>query len=103
MARCLLIQSGLPTMYWGAAIHTENYLRNRWPSRSHGGVTPYELWNGTIPNLKHLRVFGVKAFVLKKGPGRRKLDEKSIEGRLVGYSETAKAYRIRRNDTGKVV
>ena len=25
MARCLLIQSGLPTMYWGAAIHTANY------------------------------------------------------------------------------
>ena len=48
-------------------------------------------------------MFGAKAFVLKKGPGRRKLDEKSIEGRLVGYSEAAKAYRIRRNDTGKVV
>ena len=48
-------------------------------------------------------MFGAKAFVLKKGPGRRKLDEKSIEGRLVRYSETGKAYRIRRNDTGKVV
>ena len=48
-------------------------------------------------------MFGAKAYVLKKGPGRRKLDEKSIEGRLVGYSETAKAYRIRRNDTGIVV
>lgn len=43
-----------------------------------------------------------KTFVLQKGPGRRKLDDKVIEGRLVGYSETAKAYRVRRNDTRKI-
>ncbi len=103
MARCLLIQSKLPTMYWGEAILTANYLRNRSPSRSHQGMTPYELWIGTRPLLRHLRVFGSKAFVLDEGSGRRKLDEKGIEGTLVGYSRTAKAYRIRRNDTGKII
>lgn len=102
MARCLLIQSGLPTMYWGEAINTANYLRNRCPSRSHDGKTPYELWHGKLPDLSHLRVLGARAFILKKGPGQNKLDEKSVEGRFVGYSETAKAYRVRRNDTGKV-
>lgn len=103
MARCLLIQSGLPTMYWGEAINTANYLRNRCPSRSHEGMTPFELWFGKVPNLKHLKLFGAKAFVLDKTPGRRKLDDKSIEGKFVGYSLTAKAYRIRLNDTGAII
>lgn len=76
-------------MYWGAAITTANYLRNRCPSRSHGGSTPLELWFDRKPGLKHLRVFGAKAFVLRKETGRQKLDERTIEGRLVGYSETA--------------
>ncbi|CAD6236968.1 GSCOCG00012493001-RA-CDS [Cotesia congregata] len=103
MARCLLIQAGFPTMYWGAAITTANYLRNRCPSRSHGGSTPFELWFGRKPELKHLRVFGAKVLVLRKEIGRQKLEERSIEGRLVGYYETAKAYRVRRNDDDKVV
>lgn len=103
MTRCLLIQSGLPEMYWAEAVNTANYLRNRCPSRSHGGKTPYELWYGSKPNLKHLRVFGAKVFVLEKGPNRGKLDDRSVEGKLVGYSETAKAYKVRRNDTGKIV
>jgi len=103
MTRCLLIQSGLPETYWAEAVNIASYLRNRCPSRSHGGKTPYELWHGSKPNLKHIRVFGVKVFVLEKGPNRGKLDDKSVEGKLVGYSETAKAYKVRRNDTGKIV
>lgn len=102
MARCLLIQSGLPTKYWGEAINTANYLRNRCPSRNHDNNTPYELWYGRQPNLEHLRVFGSKTFILRKGPGRQKLDERSIEGKFVGYSSTARAYKIRNNSTGKI-
>lgn len=31
MARCLLIQSGLPSSFWAEAVSTANYIRNRCP------------------------------------------------------------------------
>lgn len=42
MTRCLLIQSSLPLSFWGEAINTANYVRNRCPSRSLEGRTSYE-------------------------------------------------------------
>lgn len=103
MARCLLIQSGLPSIYWAETINTACYLRNRCPSSSHEGVTPHEIWHGRKPNLKHLRVFGAKAFILDKGPGRSKFDDRAIEGKLVGYADSAKTDKILRNGNGKIV
>lgn len=94
MARCLLIQSGLSPSFWGEAINTANYIRNRCPSSSLNGKTPFEKWNGRIPNVKHLREFGCKTFVLIRGGNRDKFQPRSKEGILVGYSEQSKAFRI---------
>jgi transposase InsO family protein len=41
MARCLLIESGLPSSFWAEAVNTANYLRNRCPSKSLNGKIPY--------------------------------------------------------------
>ena len=38
--RAMLADSGLSLRYWGEAIMTANYLRNRSPSKHHG-MTPY--------------------------------------------------------------
>lgn len=59
-ARCLLFQSGLPSKFWAEAVNTANYIRNRCPTRSLGGKTPYEYWNGEIPDVSHRREFGAK-------------------------------------------
>lgn len=42
MARCLLAQSGLPPKFWAEAVNTANYIRNRCPSKSLQGLTPYQ-------------------------------------------------------------
>lgn len=42
-ARCLLMQSGLPPSLWGEAVNTANYIRNRCPTSSLNGRTPYEV------------------------------------------------------------
>lgn len=94
MARCLLIQSGLPNSFWAEAVRTACYLRNRCVSRSLDGKTPYELWWSKKPDVAHLRRFGEKAMVLKKRGGRDKLDAKAFETVFVGYSENAKAWRF---------
>lgn len=93
MARCMLIQSGLPLKFWAEAISTATYLRNRCLSKSLNGETPHKIWTGKTPTAVHLQVFGTKAYMLIKS-SRGKFDEKSIECIFIGYSTESKAYRL---------
>lgn len=93
MARWL-IQSKLPETFWAEAVNAAAYIRNRCPTRSLGGKTPFELWNGRKPNVKHFREFGSRVWCLDKRPNKNKLSSKSVEGIFVGYSEESKGYRI---------
>ncbi|KAJ3634599.1 hypothetical protein MTP99_007547 [Tenebrio molitor] len=52
------------------------------------------MWTRKKPNLKHLRIFGSKVFCLNRSPGKGKLNCRSKEGILVGYSEESEACRI---------
>jgi transposase InsO family protein len=57
--RALLLHSGTPHRYWGEALLTAAYLRNRTPTRALGGKTPLLLWDGNLnpsPNPLPLRV-----------------------------------------------
>lgn len=93
-ARCLLAQSNLPAHFWGEALNTANYLRNRCISKSLNGDTPYKLWKGKIPDASHLRSFGSKVLVLNKNPTKGKFKPRAIEGIFLGYTDTSKSYRI---------
>ena len=100
-ARSMLFDADLPTKYWGEAISTACYVQNRLPTKA-ANKTPYELWNGTKPDVKHLRVFGSKAFVHVPEQKRTKWDAHTVEGIHVGYSETSNGYRILNRDTNKI-
>lgn len=75
-ARCLLLESNLPNIFWAEAVNTANYLKNRSPTRNSDGRTPFEAWTGKVPDLSHLKVFGCNVFYLNREPGRGKLDER---------------------------
>ncbi|CAL1680763.1 unnamed protein product [Lasius platythorax] len=94
MARCILLESGLPPRFWGEAVNTANYVRNRCPSKSLDGKTFFEALSGKIPDVSHLREFGDHVFVLNNVPGLGKFHPRGIPGIFVGYSDTSKAYRI---------
>lgn len=95
MARTMLIESGMSKGFWPYAFLTASYLRNRLPTKTKDGKTPYELFYQRVPEVSHLRVFGCIAYVtLLDGKKRGKLDPKSIQGRLVGYSVVSKAYQV---------
>ncbi|KAG8278585.1 hypothetical protein J6590_108833 [Homalodisca vitripennis] len=98
----MLIETGMPESFWAEAIVTANYIRNRCPSTCIGGKTPYEIWHGKLPDLKHMRIFGSRAYVLDKTVGLGKVDPKAAAGRFIGYDLESKAYRVRL-DTGKTV
>ncbi|XP_072007160.1 cytochrome P450 2D20-like isoform X3 [Engystomops pustulosus] len=80
---------------------TACYLQNRLPGKA-TKKTPYELWNNRKPELKHIRIFGSKAFVHVPKEKRTKWEAHAKEGILVGYSETQKGYRILHPETNKV-
>ena len=46
MARCMMVQSRVPTSLWAEAVNTACYIRNRCSSKHTGNKTPYELWTG---------------------------------------------------------
>lgn len=103
MARCMLIQSGLPPTFWAEAVANANYIRNRCPSKSVEGKIPHELWMERRVNFKHIRTFGSKVYILNKSPTKDKFAARGQEGILVGYCEDAKAYRIWLTAEKKVV
>lgn len=102
-ARCLLIQSKLPTSFWAEAVSTTNYTRNRCISSTLGEMTPFQLWHGERPNVNHLRIFGEEAYALNKNPNKGKFDQRGIECRFLGYDDSSKGYRLWNPSQQKVI
>uniref|UniRef100_A0A0A1X768 Retrovirus-related Pol polyprotein from transposon TNT 1-94 n=1 Tax=Zeugodacus cucurbitae TaxID=28588 RepID=A0A0A1X768_ZEUCU len=102
MARSLLVHANLKEELWGEAVHTAVYIRNRAPTKLLKHTTPYEVWYNKKPSVKHLRVFGARAFSLDK-THRGKFSAKGKEYVFVGYSEISKAYRLYDRETRQVI
>ncbi|KAH9727196.1 hypothetical protein KPL70_008566 [Citrus sinensis] len=66
----------------GLALETAVYLLNLVPSKS-VPKTPIELWSGRKPSLRHVRIWGSPAHVLK--PKANKMDSRSEVCMFVGY------------------
>ena len=94
MARCLLIQSGLPPSFWAEAVSTANFIRNRCPTKSLDGQTPYEVWNGRAPNVGFFKEFGSHVIILDRTPGKWKIEERGKKGIFLGYDDKSKGFRI---------
>jgi hypothetical protein len=76
-------------------VHAACYLKNLTPMDTDRGLkSSDELWTGERPRLSHLRTFGCIAFVHLPSVKRDKLDKTSFKGIFVGYSQTARQYRI---------
>jgi hypothetical protein len=84
--RVLLYGSGLPAVFWSAALIHAAYLHNR---RVHKSIlmTPFEAWHGFKPDLRRLRVFGSRVCVKRTGKRRSKLDQHSFSGIFIGYTD----------------
>jgi hypothetical protein len=90
----MLDDAGLSTKYWAYAVSVAVYLKNRNPTRSVVGKTPYKARHERKPSLKHLRVFGYLAFVHCPKEKRKTLDYRATTGIFVGYSISTKQYFV---------
>ena len=93
-ARSMLFYAKLALRFWGEAINTAAYVRNRCPSRTLRGKTPEGVWTGKIPDVSHLRVFGCQAYVHVADELRRKLEKKAESCVFLGYDSSFQGYRL---------
>lgn len=103
MGRCLLHHSRLSSGFWAEAVNTANYIRNRCPTKSLDGSTPYEAWTGNKLDIRYLREFDCKILCLDNDPAKGKLAPRSKEGIFLGYSQQSKGYRVWISEERKVV
>src|SRR6202034_1879402 len=54
-ARSMLYHADLGKSYWGEAVLTAVYIRNRVRTKALVAKTPYECWSGKRPNISNLR------------------------------------------------
>ena len=93
IVRAMLHDSGLPKFLWAEAVSHAIYLRNRTWTRAIREATPFELLNGSKPNLADLHPWGCKVRV--HDATGSKLDGRSKIGRWVGFDpETKDGHRI---------
>lgn len=103
-ARTMLLKANLTQQLWAEAVSTAVYLLNRVPTRNNPETTPYELWFKLKPNLKHLKVFGQRAFIHK--PEREiesKWDVRSEEVYFVGYTPKVNTYRFFNANSERII
>lgn len=102
-ARCMIKHAGLEKNYWGEAVMTATFLRNRCPTRAiHLDKSPYQVWTMKKPILSNLKVFGCHAYVQVPKDKRAKFDSKSSLCRFLGYAEHQKSYRFEEVSTGAI-
>ena len=90
----MIFHAKLPLKFWGDAVNTVVYLRNRSPSSYLNGRTPYEFWYNHKPDVSKLRVFGCVCYVHIPDNNRRKLDPKSYKAVFLGYPHDTKGYKV---------
>ena len=89
----MLSSSNIPKYLWTEALKMAVYILNRVPTKA-VPKTPFELWKGWKPSLRHMRVWGCPSEVRIYNPQEKKLDPRTISGYFIGYAERSKGYRF---------
>lgn len=100
--RSISAEAGPCEELWAEAFMAVVYTCNRAPT-SDGKATPHERFYGKTPDVACLRVWGSLAYALKPTGQQRKLQPKTLLGRMVGYVAGGQAYRVYNPASRKVV
>ena len=79
MARAILHNKDVAKNLWGEVVNTTCHTVNRVYFRLGTKKTPYELWKGRKPNVKHFRIFGSTCFILKDRENVEKFDSQVMK------------------------
>ncbi|KAI3681549.1 hypothetical protein L6452_36348 [Arctium lappa] len=93
-ARTMPAGSDLPTIFWAEAVSTTYFTQNRATIVKRFKKVACELINNRRPNVKYFHVFRCMCFILNDRDQLTKFDKKANVGKFIGYSLTAKAFRV---------
>ena len=96
------MEKNVSLKYWREVVSTIVYTMNQVQINKGKNATPFELWYGHSPNVKHFKIFGCKCYILKDARNG-KFDAKSEEGIFLSYSTKRNAYKCLNVNTNKVV
>ena len=95
LVRSMLYQKNMEKKFWAEALATAVYSRNRVTSHAlPENITPFHIWHNKTPDLSHMRVFGSRCWYILPKKKVKKLDARSKEGIMMGYSKQSKGYKI---------
>lgn len=92
-ARSMLLESGLQRNLWAEAVNTANYVQNRISGRNHE-KSPLELMFGKSASKLNLHEFGSDVYAMIPTQKRRKLDDKAVKMKFIGYDGHSKGFRL---------
>jgi hypothetical protein len=102
MSKMMLDEHKTPRRFWADAISTACYISNLIFLHSILNLTPSELCFGCEPSVSHLRPFGCKCFILKRD-NLDKIESRSSNGILLGYTPHGRSYRVFNLETNIIV
>ncbi|WVZ13038.1 hypothetical protein V8G54_017568 [Vigna mungo] len=94
VARALLFQSHLPSVFWSFAIRHVFHLINRLPTPFLKNQSPYEIVFSKTPDFNTLRVFDCLAFANTITSGRTKLDKRASKCIFLGFKSGVKGFLL---------
>ena len=102
VARAMLLDASLPIRFWGDAVITASYLRNRTPIGP-GGITPEEAYSGKVPYIGHLRAYGCLVYAYIPSENREKLEPTARRCILIGYMPTSRQYKLFSPELNRII
>jgi hypothetical protein len=96
IANTLRLGGDFPPAAWAELTHTACFIHSHLPSKSNPkSMSPHQLIHKSIPDVSFMRTIGCKAYVHKFKPLRDSiLDTRATKGKLIGYANRTKGYRI---------
>ena len=102
MARCMLIESGLPKSYWVRALDTAAQVRNI-VVKENNGKSPFEMFWLRKPKMHNLKVFGCLAYVKNRKTSQSKFDPKAKKHVFIGYDRNSPGFLLQSIESRKTI
>jgi len=91
-AMCQLFGANMSEGFWPYAVNTAIYLINHSPTTTLENKTPFKVWMGKHPNIRHLHMFGEMGYVHILPETQRKWMKKSRLCQFLGYTPRLRNY-----------
>ena len=94
----------LPLFLWEHAIQHTVYLQNWAYTKALKETTPFQIWTGGKPSVKHLREFRAPIWILRQGQNKgHKFEPKSLQKIFLGFDDGSKSVKYYNPETRKIL